>query len=405
MENSLSRRLVLGAATAATAGLSLAHTMAAAQTPPRAIGQSGPKDFPRPTAPAAPKSQDSIGFAIVGLGSYALHQMMPRFSQSKRAHIAALVSGNPEKLQHVGQAYGIAKDCLYSYEDFDQIAANKKVDAVYIVLPTGLHAEWTQKAFAAGKHVLCEKPMALSSLECARMIAASERANKKLMIAYRCHFEPHNMLAIELMKQKALGDVRLIRSDQQYRFWPTTPAQNWRLNRALAGGGPLEDYGLYGLQAALYLTDEMPEMITASGLKPKGDARFSEVYAHISSQLHFPSGAVAQLSTSYDAHGANNIFVTGTQGKLSMDPAVGYGGHKMRLNQDGQASRDLTPGSPEVQFAAQLDHLADAILDKKPILTPGEMGLRDIRLIEAIYRSVITGKSVSLNQDATLRAR
>jgi predicted dehydrogenase len=120
--------------------------------------------------------------------------------------------------------------------------------------PSAFHADFTIRAFAAGKHVLCEKPMALSSAECAAMIAAGRRANRKLMIAYRSHFEPYNVEAMRLMRERAVGDIRLIRSEQSYRAGPTTPAQNWRMNRALAGGGPLEDFGIYGLQSALYLT-------------------------------------------------------------------------------------------------------------------------------------------------------
>ncbi|WAC47997.1 Gfo/Idh/MocA family oxidoreductase [Asticcacaulis sp. SL142] len=354
------------------------------------------------TPPRAPRA-DSVGFAIVGLGDYALNQMMPRFEQSPRSHIAAIVSGNPGKLRSVGEAYGVPEDARYSYDDFDRIAKDKRVDAVYIVLPTGLHAEWTEKAFAVGKHVLCEKPMALSSAECSRMIAASERAKRKLMIAYRCHFEPHNLLAMDLMAQKALGPLRIIRSDQEYRMGPVTPAQNWRLNRALAGGGPLEDFGLYGLQAALYLTQEMPELITASAFRPENDARFTEVFAHVGTHMRFPSGAVAQLSTSYDAAGANIIYARGTTGKLIMDPAIGYSGHKMRLEQAGQPDRDLTPGDPDVQFARQLDHFVAAIRDNSPIKTPGELGLRDVRLIEAIYASAETGRNVWLNPDGTMR--
>ncbi|ESQ73746.1 Gfo/Idh/MocA family protein [Asticcacaulis sp. AC402] len=343
-----------------------------------------------------------MGFAIIGLGGYALNQMMPRFALAQRSHIAAIVSGNPEKLKQVGDAYGVPPDARYTYDSFDAIADDKRVEAVYIVLPSGLHAAWTEKAFAAGKHVLCEKPMALSSEECARMIAAAERAKRKLMIAYRSYFEPHNRLAMALMAQKALGPLRLLRADHSYRMGPVTPAQNWRLDRALAGGGPLEDLGIYGLQAALYLTQEVPELITASTYQPEGDARFTQIFAHVGAQLRFPSGAVAQLSTSYDAAGANTVSARGATGVLTMDPATSYSGQKMRLEQAGQAGRDLTPGDPDVQFAGQLDHFADAIRDGGQIKTPGQMGLRDVRLMEAIYASARTGRYVRLNPDGTM---
>ncbi|UZK70201.1 Gfo/Idh/MocA family oxidoreductase [Sphingomonas sp. S1-29] len=367
----------------------------------RAAGQPMPGGVKLPTTPPKRKRADSVGFAIVGLGGYALNQMMPRFGQAERAHIAAIVSGNPEKLRRVGDAYGVPQDARYSYADYAKIAADDRIDAVYIVLPTGLHADYATRAFAAGKHVLCEKPMALTSADCARMIAAGKRANRKLMIAYRSHFEPYNVEAMKLMRQKAVGDVRLLRTEQSYRMGPTSPSENWRTSRALAGGGPLEDYGLYGLQSALYLTKEMPESISASTFRPNGDPRFAEIFAHVSSQWRFPSGAVAQLVTSYDSAGANFAHVRGTTGALIMDPATSYSGQKMRI--EGEADREFAPGDPSVQFARQIDHFVDAIRDNTPIITPGEMGLRDTRLIEAIYASAAAGRTVKLAPDGTMR--
>jgi predicted dehydrogenase len=387
---------------AAGGAAALALSSSAQSQGVRATGQAMPNGTELPSTPPRAKRPDSVGFAIVGLGSYALRQMMPRFAQSDRAHIAAIVSGSPDKLRTVGDAYGIPAAARYSYESFGQVAGNRGVDAVYVVLPTGLHADWVVRSFAAGKHVLCEKPMALSAAECERMIAAGRRANRKLMIAYRSHFEPHNVQAMELMRQRAAGDLRLIRTDNSYRMGPTTPAENWRVSRGLAGGGPLEDYGLYGLQAALYLSGEMPESIAATAFRPEGDPRFAEIFAHVTAQLRFPSGAAAQLVTSYDSAGGNTIQARGTTGSLIMDSATGYSGQKMRL--EGANPRTFMPGDPEVQFAGQLNHFAAAIRDGTAIKTPGEMGLRDLRLVEAIYAAAAGTRTVRLNPDGTMRA-
>ncbi|WP_439540085.1 Gfo/Idh/MocA family protein [Sphingomonas sp.] len=397
----ISRRGFIEATGALAATLT---TTASATTPfprPQLKGLPLPGGVRLPATPPRRKREDSVGIAIVGLGGYALNQIMPRIDQAERMHIAALVSGNPAKLAQVGDAYGVPADARYSYAQFDKIAADDRTQAVYVILPTAFHADFTIRAFAAGKHVLCEKPMALSSAECEAMIAAGRRANRRLMIAYRCHFEPYNVEAMRLMRERAVGAIRLIRTEQSYRAGPTTPAQNWRFNRALAGGGPLEDYGLYGLQSALYLSGEMPDSISATTFQPKDDPRFTEIFAHVAAQLTFPSGAVAQLATSYDAAGANLAQVRGTDGTLIMDPATGYAGQRMRI--EGQNARDLTPGDPTTQFAGQLNHFANAIRDNSPILTGGEMGLRDIRLIEAIYASARTGRTVKLAPDGRMR--
>ncbi|WOF42258.1 Gfo/Idh/MocA family oxidoreductase [Sphingopyxis indica] len=398
------RRVLEVGGSAAAASLMLSSRAALGQARgTAAVGQPMPYGVKLPDNPQRAKRPDSVGFAIVGLGGYALNQMMPRFEQAERAHVAALVSGNPDKLQRVADAYGVPPQSRYSYEVFADIASNRGIDAVYIALPSGLHAEWTERAFAAGKHVLCEKPMALSSAECERMIAAARRADRKLMIAYRCHFEPYNLQAMDLMGQGAVGQLRLIRTEQSYRMGPTSPMENWRANRALAGGGPLEDYGIYGLQAALYLSGEMPESISATAFRPSNDPRFAEIFAHVSSQLRFPSGAVAQLVTSYDSAGINAAEARGTEGALMMQPATAYSGNEMVL-EAGRDRRKFAPGDSTVQFARQLDHLADAIRDGAQIRTPGEMGLRDLRLIEAIYGSAETGRTILLNPDGTRRS-
>ena len=360
-----------------------------------ATGQPMPRGVTLPASPPEAPASDCVGIAILGLGGYALRQMMPAIQRTQSCHVAGLVSGNRDKALAVGRAYGVPEDAIYSYENFDAIATDDRIDAVYIVLPSGLHAEWAEKSFAAGKHVLCEKPMALSVADCDRMIAASQRADRKLMIGYRCHFEPYNLAAMDLMRSGAVGDIEWIGSKHQYTMGPTSPAQNWRASRALAGGGPLEDYGLYGVQAALYLTGELPARISATTTTPANDPRFSEVFATVESRLEFPSGAVAELSTSYDLPGSNEALVRGTSGELIMRPATSYGGQVMTLVRDG-VSEPLTPGDPSVQFHRMMDHFASAVRSNTPILTDGVMGRRDLRIIEATYQAAESGRVVTL---------
>ncbi len=407
--SALSRRSVLHLAAGATAaGLVSATGCDRAPTPPTnspptAIGQPFPRGVRLPSAPAPRPGADSVGVAIVGLGRYALAQIMPAFTAAGRCHIAALVSGNPRKAARVARAYGVPEDAIYSYDTFHRIAEDDRIEGVYIILPSGLHAPWTEQAFAAGKHVLCEKPMALSAAECARMIAAGERADRHLMIGYRCHFEPYNRRAMALMDAEALGAIDHIDTAQTYVMGPTTPAQTWRVNRALAGGGPLEDYGIYGLQAALYLTGETPVEVRATLETPPNDPRFLEIVATTTTEFTFPSGATARCVTSYDAPGRNRVAVRGARGSLVMDPATGYRGNTLTLETDG-AREVLTPGESRTQFAAQLDHFAAAIRENAPIRTPGAMGLRDVRLMEAIYAAAAAQRPLALTPDGRVRA-
>ena len=353
---------------------------------PKAIGQAMPSPLTLPSEPQSTPHKDSVGIAIIGLGSYALRQMMPAMLRTDKCHIAGVVSGNRDKALRVGRAYGVPEDAIYSYDNFDQIASDDRIDAVYIILPSGLHAEWAEKSFAAGKHVLCEKPMALSVSECDRMILAGQKANRKLMIGYRCHFEPYNLAAMKLMQDKAIGDIEWIGTKQQYKMGPTSPSQNWRVARALAGGGALEDYGIYGLQSALYLSNELPSRIAARTTTPPNDPRFVEIPATVTSKLDFPSGAVAELNTSYDAPGVNETIVRGTAGELMMNPGTVYEGNTLTLVRNGKRE-DFSLGSSSIQFELMMDHFADAVTKETPILVGGDMGRRDVRIIEAIYAS------------------
>lgn len=389
------RFLQLSAASLAAAPWLLNSSFAQTVIPREAIGMPFP-GVALPDHPQPKPQPGSVGFAVVGLGGYGLGKAMPALARAGRCHVAAVVSGNPDKAARAASAYGLPDDAIYGYDNFDRIASDERIEAVYIVLPSGLHADWTEKAFAAGKHVLCEKPMALSSAECQRMIAASEKANKKLMIGYRCHFEPYNLEAMRLMRGGAVGTIQKIETFQQYRLGPTNTAEDWRVVRSLAGGGPLEDYGIYGLQSALYLSGEMPVQIQAVTEQPPNDPRFTEIFSTVSTQLQFPSGAKAYLRTSYDTRPSrNSAEVIGDSGSLLMEPATNYSGNQMTLTSNDSIQR-MNPGDSSVQFHRQCDHFADAIRDGVEIRTPGEMGMRDVRLMEAIYASAASGEAVQI---------
>jgi glucose-fructose oxidoreductase len=343
-------------------------------------------------ARAAPDRK--LGYAIVGLGQYGRDVILPQFVNCKHSRVTALVSGDRAKALAAATKYGVPESAIYSYADFDRIRDNPDVDIVYVCLPNSMHAEYTIRAAKAGKHVMCEKPMAISVAECEAMIRACKTAGKKLMIGYRCHFEPVNLEAMRLARSGAAGKIRYVRSE--HGFVQGDP-NKWRLKRALSGGGSLMDMGVYSLQAARYMTGEEPIAVTARESTDRRDPRFREVEDMIEWTLEFPSGAIAGCQSMYSAN-QNHILLMGDKGRIELEPATRYDGNHMWTGRDGRETEitSIPPGPGKTQFAGQLDHLAECILDGREPIVSGEEGLRDMRIVEAIYRSAREGRTVKL---------
>jgi glucose-fructose oxidoreductase len=335
-----------------------------------------------------------LGYAIVGLGIYGLGVIIPQFANCAHSRLAAVVSGDPAKARRVAAEHGLPDSAIYSYESFDRIRDNPDVDIVYVCLPNSMHAEYVIRAARAGKHVMCEKPMAVSAAECEAMIAACKAANRKLMIGYRCHFEPFNLEAMRLAREGVAGKLRYVRSE--HGFVQGDPSK-WRLKRALAGGGSLMDMGIYSLQAARYMTGEEPIAVQALESTDRKDPRFHEVEDQIDWQLLFPSGAMAACKSMYSAN-QNRIIAMGDKGRIELEPATRYSGNHMWTGKDGRENEITSPppGPGKTQFAGQLDHLVECIASGHEPIVSGEEGLRDLRIIEAIYRSAHEGRRIQL---------
>jgi predicted dehydrogenase len=335
-----------------------------------------------------------LGYAIVGLGYYATRMIMPQFANTAHSRLAALVSGTPGKLEKFGAEYKIPARSRYSYTDFDRIRDNPDVDIVYVVLPNSMHAEYTVRAARAGKHVLCEKPMAVSSAECETMIAACRAAGRKLMIGYRSHFEPHNIHAMRLAREGAIGKRRYVQSEHGF---PISDPKQWRLNRALSGGGSMMDIGIYSVQALRYMAGEEPVAVTATENTDHNDPRFRTVEDRIAWSFLYPSGLIGQGLSSYSSN-HNHIRLSGDNGWIDLEPGTAYDGHHMRVRRGSDEPQDVKPppGPGANQFAAQLDHLANSVLENREPIVGGAEGLQDLRLIEAIYRSAKEGRTIGL---------
>ena len=323
-----------------------------------------------------------IGYAVIGLGRIAGH-FMPGSRSTTNSQITALVSGHRDKADRIAAEYGIPSTGIYSYENFDQIASNPAVDAVYVALPNSMHAEYTIRAAKAGKHVLCEKPMSTSVADAEQMIAACKAAKVKLMIAYRCHYEPTNLKAVRLIRDGALGQVQAIDSAFGFNMGPN----EWRTNKKLAGGGPVFDVGIYSLNACRYLTGEEPQHIAAYASTIDHDARFAEVEENVSWTMRFPSGIVASCATTYGGNMPGYFRVYGSKGWLQVDNAFAYEGLHLRADYQGTQIDELNPARDPSHFQAEAEHFSHCIQNNLEPQSPGEEGLRDMRHITEIYRS------------------
>ncbi|RYU80104.1 Gfo/Idh/MocA family protein [Hymenobacter persicinus] len=368
--------------------------------------QTGPTDVqlpplgaatdPQPGALPNPLPPDQrVGFALVGLGHLTLEEILPGFAHCKKSKPVALVSGDPDKMSKVARQYGIKPENCYSYETYDKLKDNPEVEVIYIVLPNSMHAEYTVRGAKAGKHILCEKPMANSAKECRQMIEACEKAGKKLMIAYRIQYEPLNRQVFELVRNKTYGKVKWIEAVNTQN---QVHDDQWRHKKTLAGGGALPDIGLYCLNTTRYLLGEEPTEVSASIYSTPGDARFAEVEENVSFTLRFPSGIIANCATGYGTYNAKRYRVYAEAGWIDMDPGFAYHGLKMTRAHapNGHEVKEQPTVPDKSQFALEMDHMAECVRENKTPYTPGEEGLQDQLIMEAIYKSARDNRPVKL---------
>jgi predicted dehydrogenase len=329
-----------------------------------------------------------LGIALVGLGKYSEEQLAPALLETKYCELVAIVTGTKEKEQKWIAKYNLKKENVYNYDNFDTIVNNKDVDIVYVVLPNSMHAEFTIRAAKAGKHVICEKPMATSVADCKKMIQACKNAGKKLSIGYRLHFDPFNDQMMRLGQNKVYGKKMDMKSSFSFLL---NDATKWRTQKALAGGGPLMDLGIYCLQGCIYTFGELPTSLWAKNTT-KDKTFFKDIEGSIEWEMTFPSGK-AYCKTSYEEPFENYLTATTEKGELKLTSSFVYRGLK-----------GSTPYGPIVakevnQQAMQMDAFAQNIVQDTPSIVPGEMGMRDNYIIEKIYESASKNGAVVTLED------
>jgi predicted dehydrogenase len=380
-----SRRTILRAGGGILAGASLASAVG---SPSAALAQEQPK------LKAGEKGDRKLGFALVGIGTLTMNQLLPALAKTKRCFAAALVSGHPDKAKAQCEKHGIDPKNIYSYENYEALKDNPDVTAVYVVLPNAMHGEYTTRAAKVGKHVLCEKPMEVSSARCREMIEVCRSNGKKLMIAYRLRYEPNNMALIDTVEKKVCGDLKVIEASAGF---PIGDPKQWRLDPKLSGGGCLMDIGVYALNAARYISREEPAEVTAVTHRTEGDPRFAKDGAeeHCNFQLRFPSGVLASCTSSYST-GLNRFRANCSKGWAEVDPGLSYEGVKFRYKAPGQREPVVPDVDSVDHFAAEMDHFAECVMANKDPRTPGEEGLKDLLAMEAIYEAAKSGTMVKV---------
>jgi len=333
-------------------------------------------------AEATKGGEKKLGVALMGLGLYSRGQLGPGLLKTKVCRLAGVITGSRDKGLAWSREYGFPARNIWNYDQIHQIAGNPDIDIIYVVTPNGLHAEHTIKSAGAGKHVICEKPMANSVGDCDAMIAACDKAKVRLSIGYRLAFDPHHIELDRLAREKDFGALTRLSGEHSWNF--TTRA--WRIERALSGGGPLMDVGIYVIQAACRAAMGQPVAIVARELPKTRPELFDEVEEAIEWSMEFPGGVACKGASSYSRN-RNFFLAEGGKGWIRIEPAFGYGGLEVTT------SRGPLDIPAVAQQSLQMDDFAACILTGRDTPVPGSMGRDHMSIIEAIYSSAAQGGS------------
>ncbi|MGY4383977.1 putative dehydrogenase [Pedobacter sp. UYP24] len=326
--------------------------------------------------------------AIMGLGSYG-SRVADAMQACTKAKLVGVISGTPSKIKDWQSKYNIPEKNCYNYQNFDQIKNNPDIDAVYVITPNALHHNQVIRVAKAGKHAICEKPMAVNAKEGQEMVDACKKAKVKLLVGYRMHFEPRTLEVIRMRNAGEFGKITFFQGLCGFRAGD--PAQ-WRLNKQLAGGGSMMDIGIYAINGARYMVGEEPVWVTAQETKTDPIKFKDGVDETIQFQFGFPSGATASCLSTYNMNNLDKFFLNGEKGFAELQPSTGYGPIKGRTHK-GELDQPIT-----VHQTVQMEEMAQIIFDDKKPIVPidGEEAVKDLKIIDAIYMAAKTGSKVVL---------
>ena len=332
-----------------------------------------------------PRAKERLGVALVGLGNYSRTMLGPALKETQHSYLAGVVTGDPDgKGREWAREYGFPERNIYDYDGFDAIADNPDIDIVYIVLPNSMHAPWTIRALEAGKHVICEKPLALDAAEGRRMVAAAQKAGKRLATGYRLHYDPFHQDLMRFGQEKVFGEVTLIEASLCYRYAP--PADSWKMQAAM-GGGPLLNLGVYPIQGIRYVKGAEPLRVTARAHTQ--NSAYREVAETVMWEMEFADGSLGRGIASAAGY-VDRLYGAATEGFFELTPSFNYTG------QAGRSSQGPIVHEHVFQQVLQIDDFARSVQEGVPVRVPGEEGLRDMLVLDAIHAAIKEGQAVKV---------
>ncbi len=333
----------------------------------------------------APKKK--VRYAVVGLGDIAQEAMLPGVEHTGNSAVTAFVTDDPVKAGRLAERYSVSN--IYNYQQFPEMLTSGNIDAIYLATPNWRHAEFVLPALAAGIHVLVEKPLEIDTARCRQIVEAQRASKAKLMVAYRLHFEPATVGAIERVRNGELGDAHLFTSTFAQMVDPAN-------HRAQNGdkAGPIFDMGPYPVNAARNLFGAEPDQVSAFGSRhaASGLGDFDDT---VTVMLHFPGGRLAHFVVSYYGNTVDSYTVTGTKGSLEVNPGYMYGESLEHFLTLGEKKDHITYKNTD-HFGGELRYFSDCILNDIDPEPDAEEGLADVRVLEAALRSIQTGETQKL---------
>ncbi|NJO02524.1 MAG: Gfo/Idh/MocA family oxidoreductase [Bacteroidia bacterium] len=332
------------------------------------------------------RKQEKSGFALVGLGNYSEKMLGPALKETNLSYLSGLVTGTPAKAETWSKEYNVPEKNIYSYDNFDEIANNDDIDIVYIVLPNSMHAEYSIRALEAGKHVICEKPMAMNAAEAWQMIETARKVKRKLAIGYRLHYDPYHREVMRLGQNEVFGPINFMECSLGYSSTPQ--AGSWKLKKDM-GGGALYNLAVYPIQGARYTKGQEPVYVTAQASTKRKEI-FTEVDEIVSWQLEFADGTLCNSYVGSSAY-VDRLYAGCTDGFMELQPSYNYTG------QAGRTAKETFNFEHVFQQKLQIDDFARCVLEDKESKVKGEEGWRDMLVVDAIHQAIERGERMPLN--------